>query len=65
VNIGVGRESRSSISSRTGIVNGTLLVCDVAHGRGWVVGMGVKGEELWEEERKGAGALTAHPIQVL
>ena len=34
VNISVGGEGRSSISSGTGIVNGTLLVCDVTHGKG-------------------------------
>jgi hypothetical protein len=45
VNIGVGRESGSGISSSTvvmfitdvvGVVDGTLLVGDVAHGGGWV-----------------------------
>jgi len=34
VDISVGRERRSGVSSGTGIVNGTLLVCDVAHDSG-------------------------------
>jgi len=74
VNIGVGRESRSGISSGTvmfvtdviGIADETLLVCDVAHDRGWVVGMRVEGDERWKKERKrGVGVPTAHPTQVL
>jgi len=74
VNIGVGRESRGSVSSGTvmfvtdvvGIADETLLVCDVAHDRGWMVGMGVEGDGRWKKERKrGVGVSTAHPTQVL
>ena len=55
VNIGVGRESRSSVPSGTVVfvTDETLLVCDVAHDRGWVVvGMGVGGDERWKEKER-------------
>ena len=68
VDIGVGRESRGSVPSGTVVfvTDETLLVCDVAHDRGWVVGMGVGGDERWKKERKrGDGVPTAHPTQVL